>query len=75
MSWIASDCGCIIDCVFRQFDYKLCYLYTKHANVTVRSLYPNPTGALRKALKENLATFYKAVELASDCKQVYPYGK
>lgn len=53
----------------------ICYLYTKHVNVTVRSLYPNPTGVLRKALKENLVTFYNAIETTDSCEQVFPYGK
>jgi hypothetical protein len=56
---------------------ELCYLYTKHINVTVRSLYPNPTGALRKALNENAATFYVAATGGNStaCPQVFPYGK
>ncbi|KZP07573.1 heme-thiolate peroxidase [Athelia psychrophila] len=53
----------------------ICYLYTKHVNITVPSLYPNPTGALKVALKENLVTFYKAIETANSCDQVFPYGK
>jgi len=51
----------------------ICYLYTKHVNVTVRSLYPNPTGGLRTALKENLVTFYNSIGNSS-CPQVFLYG-
>ncbi|KAF7966174.1 hypothetical protein HWV62_39750 [Athelia sp. TMB] len=53
----------------------ICYLYTKHVNVTVPSLYPNPKGALRTALKENLETFYLAVNGHDACPQVFPYGQ
>jgi hypothetical protein len=40
---------------------KFCYIYTKHVNVTVRSLYPNSQGPLRDALQGNLETLYKAL--------------
>ncbi|KAF7979362.1 hypothetical protein HWV62_42810 [Athelia sp. TMB] len=65
----------IVDSADPGFSEGLCYLYTKHANVTVPSLYPNPTGALRTALKQNLATFYGAVETINSCTQVFPYGQ
>ncbi|KZP09521.1 heme-thiolate peroxidase [Athelia psychrophila] len=51
-----------------------CYLYTKHVNVTTLGLYPNPTGALKKALQANAATFYQAV-VGDGCAQVYPWGQ
>ena len=55
-----------------------CLLYTNFVNQTVRSLYPNPTGALRKALNKNLDFFYSPIiqfEGAASCPQVFPFGK
>ena len=49
-----------------------CLLYTNFVNQTVRSLYPNPTGALRDALNFNLDIFYMPV---SGCPQIFPFGK
>lgn len=49
-----------------------CTLYTSFVNDTVRSLYPNPTGDLLKAVNTNLDYFYIPM---SGCKQVFPYGQ
>ncbi|KZP09818.1 hypothetical protein FIBSPDRAFT_963680 [Athelia psychrophila] len=51
------------------FGQGLCYLYVKHVNETTLGLYHNPTGALKKALQENVATFYKAF-VGENCTQV-----
>jgi unspecific peroxygenase len=67
--------GCNSDLLKVYFSIlKICYLYTTHVNVTVPSLYPNPTGALRKAIKENLVTFYNSLNGVANCSQVFPYG-
>ncbi|KIJ42638.1 hypothetical protein M422DRAFT_85577, partial [Sphaerobolus stellatus SS14] len=42
-------------------------------NVTVRSLYPNPQGALRNNLNKNLDFFFLSV--AGQCAQIFPYGQ
>ncbi|KAF7974457.1 hypothetical protein HWV62_12206 [Athelia sp. TMB] len=57
------------------FSGGICYLYTKQVNVTTFGLYPNPTGALKKALKENAATFYQIAAARSNCTQVFPWGE
>ncbi|KAF8504021.1 Chloroperoxidase [Gautieria morchelliformis] len=49
-----------------------CLLYTNFVNGTVRSLYPNPTGALRTALNTNLDIFFRTV---GNCTQVFPFGQ
>ena len=51
-----------------------CGIYVKHTNVTVPSLYPNPTGDLRTAIKANLHTFWTAFQ-AAGCKELFPYGQ
>ncbi|KAF9477466.1 aromatic peroxygenase precursor [Pholiota conissans] len=38
-----------------------CKMYTDFVNVTVKGLYPNPKGALLKALKTNLDYFYTPI--------------
>ncbi|KAF7972385.1 hypothetical protein HWV62_18102 [Athelia sp. TMB] len=48
--------------------------FSSGVNVTTRGLYPNATGALRKALQQNAATFYQAVA-AEGCTQVFPWGQ
>lgn len=55
---------------FNQF----CTLYESFVNNTVRSLYPNPTGVLLKAIKTNLNYFYGPMGKAG-CPQVFPYGQ
>ena len=52
--------------------FHLCQVYTNFANQTVRSLYPNPTGALRTALNTNLDFFFRP--LKRGCVQVFPFG-
>lgn len=54
--------------------FQPCGIYTKHANVTVPSLYPNPTGDLLTALKAALETFYVS-DVLVNCTQLYPYGQ
>ena len=49
-----------------------CLLYTNFVNVTVRSLYPNPTGALRTALNTNLDFFFSGL---TNCTQFFPFGR
>ncbi|KAF8503098.1 Chloroperoxidase [Gautieria morchelliformis] len=49
-----------------------CLAYTNFVNGTVRSLYPNPTGALRTALNTNLDIFFGTV---GNCTQVFPFGQ
>ncbi len=49
-----------------------CVSYEHFINTTIRGLYPNPTGALRKALNFNLNFFHEGV---GNCTQVFPYGK
>ncbi|PPQ67339.1 hypothetical protein CVT26_007260 [Gymnopilus dilepis] len=51
-----------------------CLLYTNFVNQTVRSLYPNPTGALRKALNKNLDFFFQGIN-DDGCTQIFPFGK
>ncbi|KDR72024.1 hypothetical protein GALMADRAFT_74335 [Galerina marginata CBS 339.88] len=51
-----------------------CLLYENFVNKTVKGLYPNPTGALRKALNTNLGFFFSGIS-DSGCTQVFPYGK
>jgi len=51
-----------------------CGTYTNWANVTVRGLYPNPTGALLDALNGNLDNFFIPAG-QQGCTQVFPFGK
>lgn len=51
-----------------------CLLYVNFVNETVRSLYPEPKGVLRKALNANLDNFYSPLA-GSGCPQVFPFGK
>jgi hypothetical protein len=44
--------------------------------VKVRALYPDPKGALRKALNVNLNNFFIPVgSIDVNCTQLFPYGK
>jgi hypothetical protein len=53
-----------------------CLLYENFVSKTVVSLYPEPTGVLRKALNTNLNFFLDAVNTdGTNCTQVFPYGK
>ncbi|TFK18174.1 Cloroperoxidase [Coprinopsis marcescibilis] len=51
-----------------------CKFYTQFVNVTVRDLYPNPRGVLRRNLNLNLGFVYEALGDPS-CPQVFPYGQ
>ncbi|CAA7262403.1 unnamed protein product [Cyclocybe aegerita] len=50
-----------------------CLLYENFVNQTIKGLYPNPKGKLRKALNTNLDFFYQGI--GSGCAQVFPYGR
>ncbi|KAF9448651.1 aromatic peroxygenase precursor [Macrolepiota fuliginosa MF-IS2] len=52
----------------------LCKLYTDFVNLTIKGLYPSPTGVLRDALNRNLGFFYEFIA-GPDCPQVFPYGQ
>ncbi|KZV84535.1 Cloroperoxidase [Exidia glandulosa HHB12029] len=57
-------------------DYNLiiaqnCASYLAFVNITT-SLYPNPKGALRDALKKNLHTYHVPIE--TQCPEIFPYG-
>ncbi|TFK24483.1 Cloroperoxidase [Coprinopsis marcescibilis] len=47
-----------------------CKLYTEYVNTTVRSLYPNPTGVLRRNLELNLQFLFDALS-DFECTQVF----
>jgi len=50
-----------------------CLLYENFVNKTIVGLYPQPTGALRRALNVNLNLFYDPIR--DECNQVFPYGR
>jgi hypothetical protein len=52
---------------------QFCQLYTDFVNITVRSLYPNPQGSLRDALKANLDNMFIPMG-QQGCSQIFPYG-
>jgi hypothetical protein len=52
---------------------EICPGYTEYVNSLVYA-YPNPTGALLKALNHNLDYLYTAFE-PQGCAQVFPFGK
>ncbi|KAH6912915.1 Chloroperoxidase [Coprinopsis sp. MPI-PUGE-AT-0042] len=53
-----------------------CTFYAKFANVTVKELYPNPTGILKRNLEINLQFLYENLPTGDlKCPQVFPYGK
>ncbi|TFK17876.1 Cloroperoxidase [Coprinopsis marcescibilis] len=53
-----------------------CAFYTQFANKTIKGLYPNPTGVLRRNLNINLNFFYQSLGGGSEsCPQVFPYGQ
>ncbi|TFK19115.1 Cloroperoxidase [Coprinopsis marcescibilis] len=53
-----------------------CKFYTEFVNITIKGLYPNPTGVLRRNLNLNLGFVYDALapRLGANCPQVFPYG-
>jgi len=52
----------------------ICGIYTNLANVTVPTLYPNPTGVLRSSLIGNLDNLFIAFK-TQGCTQVFPFGQ
>ncbi|TEB20564.1 Cloroperoxidase [Coprinellus micaceus] len=53
----------------------ICLLYTNFVNKTVKGLYPNPTGVLRRNLIINLGYFYNAFPGGvGECPEQFPYG-
>lgn len=52
-----------------------CLLYTNFVNATLRSLYPNPKGILRRNLIINLGYLYDAFGFTGvECSEIFPYG-
>ncbi|TEB27715.1 aromatic peroxygenase precursor [Coprinellus micaceus] len=51
-----------------------CLLYTNFVNQTVKGLYPNPKGVLRRNLILNLGFFYDGIDGAG-CTELFPYGQ
>ena len=64
----------VFDPTSASFNTSGCLLYNNFVNQTVRSLYPNPTGALRDALNINLDNFYIPLK-GSGCPQIFPFGQ
>ncbi|KAJ3505386.1 heme-thiolate peroxidase [Agrocybe chaxingu] len=53
-----------------------CLLYENLVLKTVKELYPNPKGILRRALNQNLDFFFQGINLTvGGCPQVFPYGQ
>ena len=57
----------------------ICKLYVNIINDEVKPLYPNPTGALRDAIKENIHSLYLGFTAAfgtntTSCPEIFPYG-
>ncbi|KIJ52730.1 hypothetical protein M422DRAFT_155986 [Sphaerobolus stellatus SS14] len=50
----------------------LCQVYTDFINNQIKTVYPNPKGALRDALNTYLGFFFSPLQGA--CTQVFPYG-
>ncbi|TEB20562.1 aromatic peroxygenase precursor [Coprinellus micaceus] len=51
-----------------------CLLYTNFVNNTVKSLYPDPKGVLRRNLILNLRYFYGGIA-GGGCEEIFPYGQ
>ena len=64
----------VFDPTSASFTNNPCLLYDNFVNNTVRSLYPNPTGALRDALNINLNNFFSGLQ-DPNCPQLFPFGK
>ena len=64
----------VVDPTSASFTSDPCLLYDSFVNETVRSLYPNPNGALRDALNFNLDNLYGPIK-NSGCPQLFPFGK
>jgi len=57
----------------------VCKLYVNIINDEIKPLYPNPTGALRDAIKKNIHTLYVAFTASfgtdtTSCPEIFPYG-
>ncbi len=52
-----------------------CLFYENFVNQTIRGLYPNPTGVLRKVLNINLDFYFEGAGAGNECTQLFPYGK
>ncbi|KAF8986454.1 Chloroperoxidase [Cyathus striatus] len=63
----------VLDPTSASFEGDGCLLYTNFVNQTVRSLYPNPKGALLDALNQNLDFLFNG--MGSNCSQIFPFGK
>jgi len=50
-----------------------CAIYTEFVNVTVRALYPDPTGDLKTALNQNLDSFFGPL-VGQGCTQIFPFA-
>ncbi|TFK18281.1 Cloroperoxidase [Coprinopsis marcescibilis] len=55
------------------FDF--CLFYTQFINTTIRGLYPNPTGVLRRNLDINLKFMFESLGPTPPCPQVFPWGE
>lgn len=51
-----------------------CLLYRNFVNKTIKGLYPNPKGILRRNLIINLRNFFDGID-GRECEEVFPYGK
>jgi len=51
-----------------------CLQYETFVNKTIKGLYPNPMGTLRKSLNRNLDFLFQGTN-GSGCTQVFPYGR
>ncbi|KAJ2914364.1 heme-thiolate peroxidase, partial [Candolleomyces efflorescens] len=54
---------------------QFCVMYENFVNRTVRSLYPEPTGALRRNLILNLKYFFSGQPSKAGCMEIPPYGQ
>ncbi len=51
-----------------------CKVYSDFVGITVKGLYPAPTGVLKDALNRNLGFLYEYVNSPA-CPQVFPWGQ
>jgi len=52
-----------------------CKLYEDFVNDTIKGLYPDPTGALKDALKANIHTLFVGFNVSTPgCTEQFPYG-
>ena len=64
----------VVDPTSASFTSDPCLLYDSFVNETIRSLYPNPTGALLDALNFNLNNLYGPMN-GTGCPQIFPFGQ